>query len=81
VAAERGRRLVGTIMPVLVDGVARKNSHEAAGRTECNRVVNFDGEGLALPGDLVRVRITDALPHSLRGTLVAAPEETACLSK
>jgi tRNA-2-methylthio-N6-dimethylallyladenosine synthase len=81
VAAERSRRLVGRVLPVLVDGVARKGGDLVAGRTECNRVVNFDGEGSALAGDLVRVRITEALPHSLRGTLVAPPEEAACLSK
>ena len=80
-AAGRGRRLVGRAMPVLVDGVSRKNPNEAAGRTECNRVVNFAGEGRALLGDLVHVRITEALPHSLRGTLVAPPEDAACLSK
>jgi tRNA-2-methylthio-N6-dimethylallyladenosine synthase len=80
-AAARSQRLVGRVMPVLVDGVARKNPDEIAGRTECNRVVNFDGEGRAVPGDLVHVRITEALPHSLRGTLAASPEDAACLSK
>ncbi len=81
VAAARSQRLVGRVVPVLVDGVSRKNRDEIAGRTECNRVVNFDGEGRAVPGDLVHVRITEALPHSLRGTLVASPEDAACLSK
>ena len=81
VAGGRSRRLVGRAMPVLVDGVSRKSPDEVAGRTECNRVVNFDGEGRALPGDLVHVRITEALPHSLRGALVAPPEDAACLSK
>jgi tRNA-2-methylthio-N6-dimethylallyladenosine synthase len=81
VAARRAARLVGRAMPVLVDGLSRKNRDEVAGRTECNRVVNFDGEGRAVPGDLVDVRITEALPHSLRGALVAPPEDAACLSK
>jgi tRNA-2-methylthio-N6-dimethylallyladenosine synthase len=81
VAARRAAGLVGRVMPVLVDGLSRKNRDEVAGRTECNRVVNFDGAGCAVPGDLVPVRITEALPHSLRGTLVAPPEEAACLSK
>jgi tRNA-2-methylthio-N6-dimethylallyladenosine synthase len=81
VAAARSQRLVGRVVPVLVDGVSRKNRDEIAGRAECNRVVNFDGEGRAVPGDLVHVRITEALPHSLRGTLAASPEDAACLSK
>jgi tRNA-2-methylthio-N6-dimethylallyladenosine synthase len=69
VAAERSRRLVGRVMPVLVDGVSRKNPREAAGRTRCNRVVNVDTEGRELLGRVVPVRITQALPHSLRGAL------------
>jgi tRNA-2-methylthio-N6-dimethylallyladenosine synthase len=81
VAAARAQRLVGRVLPVLVDGVARRNAAEVAGRTECNRVVNFDGDGRVVPGDLVAVRITEALPHSLRGVLAASPEDAACLSK
>jgi tRNA-2-methylthio-N6-dimethylallyladenosine synthase len=81
VASPRSARLVGSVLPVLVDGVSRRDPSEVAGRTECNRVVNFDGEGRVAAGDLVRVRITAALPHSLRGTLVGSPEDAACLSK
>ena len=42
VAARQSRRLAGRVLPVLVDGVSRKNPREASGRTRCNRVVNFD---------------------------------------
>jgi len=52
-----------------VDGVSKKNSRELSGRTRCNRVVNFDGQGRSLYGELVQVRITQAMPHSLRGEL------------
>jgi tRNA-2-methylthio-N6-dimethylallyladenosine synthase len=49
------------------------------GRTECNRIVNFDGGPNAprLVGQMLDVRITAALPHSLRGTPVLhdAPEQ------
>jgi tRNA-2-methylthio-N6-dimethylallyladenosine synthase len=69
VAAERSRRLEGRVLPVLVDGASRKNPREAAGRTRCNRVVNFDTEGHELLGRVVPVHITQALPHSLRGAL------------
>ena len=41
-----------------------------AGRTECNRVVNFDGDP-ALIGKFVMVYITEALPNSLRGRLLS----------
>ena len=73
VAAERGRQLTGRVMEVLVDGRAKKDASELAGRTRCNRVVNFDGRGRVRIGDVVPVRITDALPHSLRGTLASLP--------
>jgi tRNA-2-methylthio-N6-dimethylallyladenosine synthase len=67
VATERSRRLEGRTMPVLVDGMSRKNPREVTGRTRCNRVVNFDAGGRDLQGRVVSVRITQALPHSLRG--------------
>jgi tRNA-2-methylthio-N6-dimethylallyladenosine synthase len=81
VAAARSERLRGRVVEVLVDGRARKNPTELAGRTRCNRVVNFEGDGRVDVGDLVLVRITDVLPHSLRGTLTALAEENVCLSR
>ena len=67
---------VGTVQRILVEGPSRKNAAELMGRTECNRIVNFDGGPLAtrLVGQMIDVRITDALPHSLRGTPVLADE-------
>ncbi len=81
VTAARSRRFTGRTVEVLVDGTSRKNAGELSGRTRCNRVVNFDGQGRVSVGDLAWVRVTEALPHSLRGTLVERPEEAACLSK
>jgi tRNA-2-methylthio-N6-dimethylallyladenosine synthase len=60
------RRMVGTVQRVLVDGPSRKDPSELSGRTENNRVVNFPGS-MDLVGDFADVRITDALPNSLRG--------------
>jgi tRNA-2-methylthio-N6-dimethylallyladenosine synthase len=70
IAAERSARLAGRVMDVLVDGTSRKDPREASGRTRCNRVVNFDAGGRRLLGDVVRVRVTEVLPHSLRGALM-----------
>ncbi|MBI4636304.1 MAG: tRNA (N6-isopentenyl adenosine(37)-C2)-methylthiotransferase MiaB [Candidatus Rokubacteria bacterium] len=81
VAAARSRRLEGRTVDVLVDGTSKKNGGELSGRTRCNRVVNFDGQGRVSIGQLGWVRITEALPHSLRGTLASQPEDAACLSK
>ena len=52
-----------------------------SGRTRCNRVVNFDGAGAAAVGDVVSVRVTDVMPHSLRATLTTVPEEAVCSSR
>jgi tRNA-2-methylthio-N6-dimethylallyladenosine synthase len=65
---------------VLVDGVSRKNAAELSGRTRCNRVVNFERQGPVAVGDIAHVRVTDVLPHSLRGAL-ATPEEAVCSSR
>ncbi|MGE5769746.1 MAG: tRNA (N6-isopentenyl adenosine(37)-C2)-methylthiotransferase MiaB, partial [Betaproteobacteria bacterium] len=61
--------MVGSIQRVLVEGVSKKDAHELAGRTDNNRVVNFIGNP-RLIHTFVDVRITSALPHSLRGEIV-----------
>ncbi len=63
-----GRRMVGTIQRILVERPSRKDPAMLAGRTENNRVVNFAGPA-RLIGRFVDVRITEALPNSLRGEL------------
>jgi tRNA-2-methylthio-N6-dimethylallyladenosine synthase len=70
-AARIGADMVGTLQRVLVEGPSRKNPAQLAGRTENNRVVNFDGNG-DLVGHFVDLRISDAMPNSLRGEFVAA---------
>ena len=64
-------RMIGTSERVLVTGRAARSESELAGRTETNRVVNFPGAA-SLVGTYADVRITAALPHSLRGELAAA---------
>jgi len=68
-AMDISENMVGTIQTVLVDRPARKDSTQISGRTENNRVVNFDGNH-ALIGQFVDVEITEALPNSLRGVIV-----------
>jgi len=60
--------MVGTTQRCLVDSVSKKNDAELAARTANNRVVNFSGER-SLINTFVDLRITAALPHSLRGEL------------
>jgi tRNA-2-methylthio-N6-dimethylallyladenosine synthase len=59
-------RRVGTLQRILVEGVSKRDADELMGRTECNRVVNFKGAP-RLIGQLVNVRITEAMHYSLRG--------------
>ncbi len=65
---------VGTVQRLLVEGPSRKNPAELMGRTDCNRIVNFDGgpNGARLQGQMIEVQITEALPHSLRAQAVTA---------
>ncbi|WP_303903350.1 tRNA (N6-isopentenyl adenosine(37)-C2)-methylthiotransferase MiaB [Thiohalomonas denitrificans] len=60
------RGMVGSEQRILVEGPSRKDPNQLSGRTENNRVVNFHGDG-SLIGQFVDVRITEALPNSLRG--------------
>ena len=71
-----GASRVGTLQRILVEGPSRRPTAagELMGRTECNRIVNFDGgpNGARLVGRMVDVTITEALPHSLRGAVATA---------
>jgi tRNA-2-methylthio-N6-dimethylallyladenosine synthase len=59
----------GTVQRILVEGPSRKNSQELMGRTECNRVVNFEGHP-RLIGQMVDVQITQAMQRALRGQVL-----------
>jgi len=65
-AATLSDAMVNTVQSVLVDGTSRRRSKQVCGRTENNRVVNFDGADQQ-QGQFVDVLITDAMPNSLRG--------------
>jgi len=59
---------------ILVEGASKKSAAELMGRTENNRIVNFAAgtQGNARVGRMIELRITQALPHSLRGELLAS---------
>ena len=64
------KAMVGTIEPVLVTGISKKDPGELQGRTENNRVVNFRADDHNVIGQIVDIKITNALPNSLRGEQV-----------
>ncbi|UJF24660.1 tRNA (N6-isopentenyl adenosine(37)-C2)-methylthiotransferase MiaB [Suttonella sp. R2A3] len=70
-AADISESMVGTEQWVLVDRVSKKNAQEVSGRTENNRVVNFQGPK-DLIGRFAKVQITAAYKNSLRGRLLEA---------
>jgi tRNA-2-methylthio-N6-dimethylallyladenosine synthase len=63
------QKMVDTVQQVLIERPAKKDPDLVAGRTANNRVVNFSADP-RLMGKFVNVRITEALPNSLRGILV-----------
>jgi tRNA-2-methylthio-N6-dimethylallyladenosine synthase len=67
------RAMRNTRQKILVEGPSKKDPKQLSGRTENNRVVNFDGHP-RLVGHFVDVVITEALSHSLRGRLVGSDD-------
>ena len=67
-AQEISRAMVGTVQRVLVEKPSPKDPRQLSGRTENNRWVNFDGDS-SLINQFTDIRITEALPNSLRGRL------------
>jgi tRNA-2-methylthio-N6-dimethylallyladenosine synthase len=62
--------MIGSIQRVLVERPSRRDPRQLAGRTENMRWVNFDGPAV-LFDRFAQVQITEAMPNSLRGRLVA----------
>lgn len=60
------RSAVGAVEEVLIEG-RRDGAGQPFGRTRTNKIVNLDASDPAQPGDLVRVRISKGLKHSLLG--------------
>ncbi len=65
-AGAASRSMVGTVQSVLVEGASKRSSEQMSGRTENNRIVNFDAVSQVI-GHFVDVRITQAMPNSLQG--------------
>jgi tRNA-2-methylthio-N6-dimethylallyladenosine synthase len=67
------RSMVGAIERVLVERPSKKSPRQFAGRTGNMRWVNFDADA-ALVGRFADVKITEALPNSLRGRIVGVED-------
>jgi len=78
-AKDYSRAMVGSRQRVLVEGAAKRDPRELAGRTTHNRVVNFAGDA-RLIGTYAEVTITAAVAHTLRGEVVVAATHTLSAS-
>jgi len=68
-AMEVSKSMEGTVQTILVERPSKKDSKQMAGRTENNRIVNFDGAE-RLIGHFVDVRIKQGLANSLQGEFI-----------
>ena len=69
ITQEKNRNAVGEVFEVLTEGAAKKGNM-FFGRNRQNTVVNFDFKDNIKPGDVVNVKITKALKHSLVGEVI-----------
>lgn len=60
---------VGKVYDVLAEKASERDDDHLSGHTTCHKVVNFAGNG-AVPGDICRVKITDAKSNTLFGERV-----------
>jgi len=78
---KKNKELVEKTIKVLVEGKSQKkrdgfeqtreNMEQMAGRSESNKIVHFPSEHVNI-GDIIKIRIEDAYPHSLWGHPVGA---------
>ena len=68
------RAMLNSVQRILVEGPSRKNVMELSGRTENNRVVNFEGTPDMI-GKFVDVEIVDVYANSLRGKVVRTEDQ------
>jgi tRNA-2-methylthio-N6-dimethylallyladenosine synthase len=74
ITRQRNKRWEGREVEVLVEGRSKANAGESAGRTRTHHRVNFPGRDQP-EGSLVKLKISRAYAHSLRGELLCGREE------
>ena len=73
IALEKNKTFEGKIVPVLVEGVSKKNENILSGYTPQNKLTNFVGPKSAI-GKIVPVHITEAKTWSLNGEMISESE-------
>jgi tRNA-2-methylthio-N6-dimethylallyladenosine synthase len=72
ITLQKNQAEVGKIRDILVEGPSKSGNGQMTGRTEQNRVTNFEGAGGCI-GQLVPVKIIAAFSHSLKAQLLKEP--------
>ena len=65
---ENNKKLVGNIVPVLVEGKNTNGREGLYGYTDTNKLINFEGDE-GLTGKIVSIKVTDAKTWSLDGEI------------
>ncbi|HCF58467.1 MAG TPA: 30S ribosomal protein S12 methylthiotransferase RimO [Myxococcales bacterium] len=76
ISREQNRALIGKRVEVLVEGVSEETEHLLVGRT-AGQAIEIDGityinDGVALPGEIVPVEVTQAADYDLVGHIVGS---------
>lgn len=78
ISREKHRALIGKTLPVLVEGFSEETDLLLVGRHACQAPeidgVTYINDGEAKVGDIVQVRITDAMDYDLIGCIVGPDE-------
>lgn len=64
------KSMIGSVCKVLVDDYSRKDPGRLQGRTECNRLVNFQCSDSSLIGEFVELEVLDYSRTFMRGKLM-----------
>lgn len=68
-AKENNEKLVGKIVPVLIEGLSEKDNNKICGYTDTMKLVNVSGSDKYI-GKIVNVKITSAKSFSLDGEII-----------
>ena len=63
------RKMVGNAEDCLVYGYSKRDPGQLQARTICNRVVNFRATDSNLIGQIIKLKVNEALPNCLRGAI------------
>jgi tRNA-2-methylthio-N6-dimethylallyladenosine synthase len=69
-AMQISRRMLGSTQTILVSGYSKKSLTQLHGRTENNRIVNFESNDINLFGKFITVEITEVLSNCLLGKFI-----------